>query len=48
LTFAAFNPVVYKVERAIDEEKYKAKVAGEADSAKVAASEADEAKVAGG
>jgi len=30
LTFAAFNPVVFKVERGIDEEKYKAKVAAEA------------------
>jgi len=33
LTFAAFNPVVYKVERGIDEEKYKAKIAAEAAAA---------------
>lgn len=30
LTFAAFNPVVYKVERGIDEKKYQAKIAAEA------------------
>jgi hypothetical protein len=30
LTFAAFNPVVFKVERGIDEQKYRAKLAAEA------------------
>jgi hypothetical protein len=39
LTFAAFNPVVYKVERGIDEEKYKAKVAAEAAVASAPAAE---------
>lgn len=33
LTFAAFNPQVYKVERGIDEKKYQAKIAAEAAAA---------------
>jgi hypothetical protein len=47
LTFAAFNPLVYKVERGINEEKYKAKVAAEAAAVGDSVAEGVGAAVAG-
>lgn len=47
LTFAAFNPVVYKVERGIDEKKYQAKLAAEAAAVGDSAVDGGGAAVAG-
>jgi len=41
LTFAAFNPVVFKVERGINEKKYKAKIAADSEAAVASAPAAE-------